>query len=104
MKFYGASFFCEKGEGPVVEAKYDGLDDTYPITIKVKSYKTRLQPDVTFFLKNEEDYIAFKNSVIHAHSEYMKKRVEIVGAYDWDRLVKDAENDHLELCRSTWRL
>ena len=73
MRFYSASFFCDRGKGPVAELRVNNKDkdSDYPITLLLKSPETRLRPDVTFYI-TEVDFVRFKNSVLHQYNEYVR--------------------------------
>ena len=70
MKHYNTTFFCDKGEAPraTLSAKPDR--GPWPIVFRVTSdYETA---SVIFHLRNESDFISFKNSVIEMYDAYRK--------------------------------
>ena len=63
MKFFDISFFCDKGEPPILKADYNN-NRTYPVYAQIG--------DVKIFM-HEVDWIRFKNSVLEADQEMSKK-------------------------------
>ena len=72
MKFYEATFFCR--EPVYCHVKHNNKDSVWPVMVTINtSIDNRYNdPQVTFFLKDLTQLIAFKNSVVGAVDAALK--------------------------------
>ena len=79
MRFHGTTFFCGKGEGPIVHINYNKKDHKlgykWPFTVVINTFEESYQnPSLIIHLDSEQDLIQFKNSVISAYENYLLNR------------------------------
>ncbi len=71
MKLYDTSFFCHKGRYPRAHLAFSVDNSPWPVSFALKSSEPT-DGTVTFYLKDESDFIAFKNSVIECYDSYRR--------------------------------
>ena len=74
MRFYDVTFFCDKGNPPLVSLNSDNEDFDWPVTVRInQTGEFFKKPSITFYVHSEVDLIKFKNSVISAFQDYERR-------------------------------